>query len=90
MLRSRAPTAAQAVTEDPTGRLNSDDVRLPGRLRTEVEALERMAKQGARGLTGSVKIAVAEGLGTFWLIPRLIGFQRRHPDFLERRLWGQA
>jgi DNA-binding transcriptional LysR family regulator len=54
--------------------------KIADRLRTEVRALERMAKQGARSLTGAVKVAVTEGLGTFWLIPRLVDFQQRHPD----------
>lgn len=54
--------------------------KIADRLRTEVRALERMAKQGARGLTGTVRVAVTEGLGTFWLIPRLVDFQQRHPD----------
>ena len=50
------------------------------RLRGEVRALESMAKDRARGLTGSVKVAVTDGLGTFWLIPRLVDFQQRHRD----------
>lgn len=50
------------------------------RLRGEVRALERMAKDGTRSLSGKVKVAVTEGLGTFWLIPRLVDFQQRHPD----------
>jgi DNA-binding transcriptional LysR family regulator len=30
-------------------------------------------------LAGEVRIAITEGLGTFWLTPRLIEFQRAHP-----------
>jgi DNA-binding transcriptional LysR family regulator len=33
-------------------------------------------------LVGEVKLAVTEGLGTFWLAPRLIEFQRTHPKLL--------
>jgi len=54
--------------------------KIAERLRGEVQALERMAKDGARSLSGTVKVAVTEGLGTFWLIPRLVDFQQRHPD----------
>ena len=28
---------------------------------------------------GQVKISVTEGLGTYWVLPRLIEFQRGHP-----------
>ena len=55
-------------------------VKIAERLRSEALALERMAKDRARSLTGTVKVAVTEGLGTFWLIPRLVDFQQRHPD----------
>jgi DNA-binding transcriptional LysR family regulator len=57
-----------------------DVAKIAERLRGEVLALERMAKDGARSLTGTVKVAVTEGLGTFWLIPRLVDFQQRHQD----------
>jgi DNA-binding transcriptional LysR family regulator len=33
-------------------------------------------------LAGEVKLAVTEGLGTFWLAPRLVEFQRAHPKLL--------
>jgi DNA-binding transcriptional LysR family regulator len=33
-------------------------------------------------LSGEVRLAVTEGLGTFWLAPRLIEFQRAHPKLL--------
>lgn len=54
--------------------------RIAERLRGEAIALERMAKDGARSLNGQVRVAVTEGLGTFWLLPRLVDFQQRHPD----------
>jgi DNA-binding transcriptional LysR family regulator len=53
--------------------------KIAERLREEVVTLERMAKNHTRSLTGVVKVAVTEGLGTFWLIPRLVDFQQRHP-----------
>lgn len=33
-------------------------------------------------LTGEVRLAVTEGIGTFWLTPRLVEFQRAHPGVL--------
>jgi DNA-binding transcriptional LysR family regulator len=33
-------------------------------------------------LAGEVRLAVTEGLGTFWLAPRLTEFQRAHPKLL--------
>jgi len=50
------------------------------RLSEQTIDLERMAKTGARSLSGTVKVAVTEGLGTFWIIPRLVDFQQRHPE----------
>ena len=36
-------------------------------------------------LSGEVRLAVTEGLGTFWLVPRLVEFQRAHPNRLKPR-----
>ncbi len=33
-------------------------------------------------LAGEVKLAVTEGLGAFWIAPRLVEFQRAHPSLL--------
>lgn len=33
-------------------------------------------------LSGDVRLAVTEGLGTFWLVPRLVEFQRVHPKLV--------
>src|SRR3954467_3126092 len=33
-------------------------------------------------LAGEVRLAVTEGIGTFWLAPRLVEFQRSHPKLL--------
>jgi DNA-binding transcriptional LysR family regulator len=33
-------------------------------------------------LSGEVRVAVTEGLGTFWLAPRLVEFQQAHPNIL--------
>ena len=41
--------------------------------------LLRARDQAAPLLAGEVRIAITEGLGTFWLTPRLIEFQRAYP-----------
>ena len=33
-------------------------------------------------LSGEVRVAVTEGLGTFWLAPRLVEFQRSYPNIM--------
>jgi DNA-binding transcriptional LysR family regulator len=44
--------------------------------------LERALGQTTPALSGEVRIAVTEGLGTFWLAPRLVEFQRAYPGLL--------
>ena len=39
----------------------------------------RRSIQPEEATRGQVKISVTEGLGTFWVLPRLIEFQRGHP-----------
>jgi DNA-binding transcriptional LysR family regulator len=66
-----------------------DGVRLTGdgqKLLTAAEAMEEASLRIIRergGVTqpfhGEVRMAVTEGLGTFWLTPRLIEFGRMHP-----------
>jgi DNA-binding transcriptional LysR family regulator len=55
-------------------------LKVAERLQQEAVSLERMARGTSRGLSGSLKVSVTEGLGTFWLIPRLVDFRQRHPD----------
>jgi DNA-binding transcriptional LysR family regulator len=40
------------------------------------------ASDAANPLSGEVRVAVTEGLGTFWLAPRLIEFQQLFPNIL--------
>ncbi|WP_024519989.1 LysR family transcriptional regulator [Bradyrhizobium sp. Tv2a-2] len=57
-----------------------------------VSAVERMeaasfellrASDGvANALSGEIRVAVTEGLGTFWLAPRLVEFQQSFPNIL--------
>lgn len=44
--------------------------------------LVRARDRAVPSLSGEVKIAVTEGLGTFWLAPRLVEFQRTNPRLL--------
>src|SRR3954447_9369077 len=44
--------------------------------------LDCALNQATPALSGEVRIAVTEGLGTFWLAPRLIEFQRVYPGLL--------
>src|SRR4051812_19431510 len=42
--------------------------------------LLRASNSVTNTLSGEVRIAVTEGLGTFWLAPRLVEFQQRCPN----------
>jgi DNA-binding transcriptional LysR family regulator len=44
--------------------------------------LDRVLSQTTPALTGEVRLAVTEGLGTFWLAPRLVEFQRVYSGLL--------
>jgi DNA-binding transcriptional LysR family regulator len=44
--------------------------------------LDCALNQATPSLSGEVRIAVTEGLGTFWLAPRLVEFQRAYPGLL--------
>jgi DNA-binding transcriptional LysR family regulator len=40
----------------------------------------RVQRAGTERSHSTVKISVTEGLGTFWLVPRLVEFRAAHPD----------
>jgi len=44
--------------------------------------LVRARDRAVPGLSGEVRIAVTEGLGAFWLTPRLVEFQRSYPGLI--------
>src|SRR5260221_6156074 len=44
--------------------------------------LDRALSQATPALSGEVRFAITEGLGTFWVAPRLIEFQRVDPGLL--------
>lgn len=52
------------------------------RMETASFDITRIRDQASPLLSGEVKIAVTEGLGTFWLAPRLVEFQRSYPRLI--------
>lgn len=44
--------------------------------------VQRIAQRGFAQVSGLVQIAVTEGIGTFWVTPRLVEFQRSHPKVI--------
>src|SRR5690242_14215877 len=52
--------------------------------RMEAAAFDLMRASGSvtSTLSGEVRVAVTEGLGTFWVAPRLVEFQRSYPNVL--------
>jgi DNA-binding transcriptional LysR family regulator len=53
-----------------------------GRMELASFELLRARDQSDASLSGQVRIAITEGLGTFWIAPRLVEFQRAHPNLL--------
>lgn len=45
-------------------------------------SLVRARERVDTAISGEVRLAITEGLGTFWLTPRLIDFQRTYPKLL--------
>ncbi len=45
-------------------------------------ALRRVRDRADKTISGEVRLAVTEGLGTFWIIPRLVELQRAYPRLL--------
>jgi DNA-binding transcriptional LysR family regulator len=39
-------------------------------------SIERQSKITSEGVRGHVRVAITEGLGTYWVLPRLLGFQK--------------
>jgi DNA-binding transcriptional LysR family regulator len=44
--------------------------------------VKRMAQSNLNQLSGEVRLSVTEDLGTFWVIPRLVEFQRTYPRLI--------
>jgi DNA-binding transcriptional LysR family regulator len=52
------------------------------RMETASFDLLRACNSVANALSGEVRVAITEGLGTFWLAPRLVEFQQSFPSIL--------
>jgi len=66
-------------------RLTDEGLRMVAgveRMETAAFDLLRDRYQAAPAMSGEVRVAVTEGLGTFWLAPRLVEFQRAYPNIL--------
>lgn len=57
------------------GRRILEDARMMEQASLNVARRSRVAERGVRGL---VRVAIPEGLGTFWALPRLLDFQRAY------------
>ncbi len=73
LLFNRVPEGI-ALTEE--GRQIADSVRT---MRSAFFDLERRRHLADETAFGRVTIAVTEGIGSFWVMPRLVTFQREHP-----------
>jgi len=70
---------------------HADGVRLTGEAEQLVAAAQRMElasidiirhRPPDPSVRGEVRLSVTEGLGTFWVAPRMVEFQRSYPDLL--------
>jgi molybdate transport repressor ModE-like protein len=64
-------TGGLKLTEE--GRRILEDVRAMEQASLNISRQSQMASQGVRGL---VRVAITEGLGTYWVLPRLLEFQK--------------
>src|ERR1700692_671941 len=77
---------ATLLTRDAHGTRLTDEGALVVSAVERMEAasfdLLRAGNSVASTLSGEVRVAVTEGLGTFWLAPRLVEFQQSFPNIL--------
>lgn len=77
---------AQLFTRDVHGTRLTDEGALVVSAVERMEAasfdLLRASNSVTNTLSGEVRVAVTEGLGTFWLAPRLVEFQQSFPNIL--------
>jgi DNA-binding transcriptional LysR family regulator len=79
-------TGATMFIRDVHGaRLTEEGVHVVAAVeRMEAAAFDllRASVSAASELSGEIRVAVTEGLGTFWIAPRLVDFQRTYPNIL--------
>jgi DNA-binding transcriptional LysR family regulator len=79
-------TGATMFIRDVHGaRLTEEGVHVVAAVeRMEAAAFDllRASVSATNELSGEIRVAVTEGLGTFWIAPRLVDFQRSYPNIL--------
>jgi DNA-binding transcriptional LysR family regulator len=79
-------TGATLFTRDVHGARLTDEGALVVSAVERMEAasfdLMRASDSVANTLSGEVRVAITEGLGTFWLAPRLVEFQQSFPNIM--------
>jgi DNA-binding transcriptional LysR family regulator len=79
-------TGATMFIRDVHGaRLTEEGVHVVAAVeRMEAAAFDllRASVSAANEQSGEIRVAVTEGLGTFWIAPRLVDFQRSYPNIL--------
>src|SRR6201986_2763958 len=79
-------TGATMFIRDVHGaRLTEEGVHVlaaAGRMEAAPFDLLRASLSATSALSGEIRVAVTEGLGTFWVAPRLVEFQRSFPSIL--------
>src|SRR6476619_2365239 len=77
---------ATLFTRDVHGTRRTDEGAAVGSAveRMEAAAFDLMRASGSVSgtLSGEVRVAVTEGLGTFWVAPRLVEFQKSFPNII--------
>src|SRR3984957_14285805 len=67
------------VTRGPNARLTEAGERLGRRLISAFDTIDAALTE-ARHQAGDVRVSALSSFLTLWLVPRLTGFQTRHPD----------
>ncbi len=63
-------------------RLTEEGVHVMAAVERMEAASFDLLRSASNALSGEIRVAVTEGLGTFWLAPRLVEFQRSFPNIL--------
>ena len=61
------------VTPTAEGRMMMENARL---MQTAIFNIVRQSQVSVEGIRGLVRVAITEGLGTYWVLPRLLEFQK--------------
>src|ERR1700742_2438170 len=76
-------TGATMFIRDVHGtRLTEEGVHVLAAVERMEAASFDLLRSAGNALSGEIRVAVTEGLGTFWLAPRMVEFQRSFPNIL--------